>query len=62
MKKSSLIISMLLVFALGVGCGFGLGGVVNNGGSTSAPSSSAEGLNYNKVNELWNIIQKDYYR
>lgn len=57
---------MLLVFVLGVGCGFGIGGVVNNNSSSPAPStgseSSSESLNYNKVNELWDIIQKDYYR
>ena len=66
MKKSSLIVAMIMIFILGVGSGFGLSGMINGSGSNSsagpAPNTKSADLNYDKVNELWNIIQKDYYR
>ncbi len=58
-KKTSATIIALLIFALGAATGLGISNAIMPGSSIS--SVSGDQGRYDKVNELWDIIEKNYY-
>ncbi|MEE1169339.1 MAG: PDZ domain-containing protein, partial [Anaerovoracaceae bacterium] len=60
-KKRSLAIIIVIVFVLGAGTGFGINRMITGTGVISG-SSGISNDNYRKINELYNIIEKQYYK
>lgn len=60
-KKRSLAIIIVIVFLLGAGTGFGINRMITGTGVISG-SSGISNDNYRKINELYNIIEKQYYK
>ena len=58
-RKTSAAIIALLIFALGAATGLGISNAIMPAGSISSVSSNQG--RYDKVNELWDIIEKNYY-
>lgn len=58
-KKTSATIIALLIFALGAATGLGISNAIMPGSSISSVSGNQG--RYDKVNELWDIIEKNYY-
>ena len=63
-SKISLIVIIVIVFALGAGAGFGAGRMTSGHQAQiegDQGSSSSGGDRYKKVDELYDIIEKQYY-
>ena len=58
-RKTSAVIIALLIFVLGAATGLGISNAIMPGSSIS--SVSGDQGRYDKVNELWGIIEKNYY-